>query len=451
MEKFETPPDSPPVIDPDDQPMWSSTRIVVPTPRPAIVQLSISNNFHIKEINNLFQYGENQEEAVMLRTFPFSLSGEAKTWFKRLLNEIHSFHQLNHDSLVEAWLRMKEMLPTCYGHGQTKGAIIQIFYHGLDDPTQGILDAGGIFLYKTPNKVFTILEDKVLLKLDFLDDFQNNPKSKTVVSAGGSNLNSDHAILMDKFETLATKIDSKFLIVRKEFKEMRDSRSDDEGNHASQIYMRDDTPMCEPEQVLVNYTALASVKTSLEMASSALFDCVGLIRLRFLAEFFVLLFALCLALDSFSEGFRKGDMTDSTITFSVGSSCAERTKPDVDTLYIEVLLQITLGFLAGNTVVLAGFYDEGIYSLLPNNQKTGDLLHEDLEQIDDLDIEEMDINWQIAMIAIRMKKFYKKTGRRWKVQNRGHMWKEEERLSLSTPRKVAGKAREESIGLADNG
>ncbi|GJR86789.1 ribonuclease H-like domain-containing protein [Tanacetum coccineum] len=41
-----------------------------------------------------------------------------------------------------------------------------------------------------------------------------------------------------------------------------------------------------------------------------------------------------------------------------------------------------------------------------------DLLHEDLEQIDDVDIEEMDINWQIAMIAIRMKKFYKKTGRR---------------------------------------
>ncbi|GKB19388.1 hypothetical protein Tco_0853311 [Tanacetum coccineum] len=44
--------------------------------------------------------------------------------------------------------------------------------------------------------------------------------------------------------------------------------------------------------------------------------------------------------------------------------------------------------------------------------KDWDLLHEDLEHIDDLDIEEMDINWQIAMIAIRMKKFYKKTGRR---------------------------------------
>ncbi|GJU23816.1 ribonuclease H-like domain-containing protein [Tanacetum coccineum] len=55
--------------------------------------------------------------------------------------------------------------------------------------------------------------------------------------------------------------------------------------------------------------------------------------------------------------------------------------------------------------VLAGFADE-------------DLLHEDLEQIDDVDIEEMDINWQIAMIAIRMKKFYKKTGRRVRVDGK---------------------------------
>ncbi|GJR82198.1 putative ribonuclease H-like domain-containing protein, partial [Tanacetum coccineum] len=37
------------------------------------------------------------------------------------------------------------------------------------------------------------------------------------------------------------------------------------------------------------------------------------------------------------------------------------------------------------------------------------------KQDDDLDIEEMDINWQIAMIAIRMKKFYKKTGRRVRI------------------------------------
>ncbi|GKB48761.1 hypothetical protein Tco_0899514 [Tanacetum coccineum] len=55
------------------------------------------------------------------------------------------------------------------------------------------------------------------------------------------------------------------------------------------------------------------------------------------------------------------------------------------------------------------FADEVIYSLFAKQSKDLDLLHEDLEQIDDVDIEEMDINWQ------RMKKFYKKTGRRVQI------------------------------------
>ncbi|GJT21550.1 putative ribonuclease H-like domain-containing protein [Tanacetum coccineum] len=68
--------------------------------------------------------------------------------------------------------------------------------------------------------------------------------------------------------------------------------------------------------------------------------------------------------------------------------------------------------------VMAGFADEVIYSLFAKQSEDWDLLHEDLEQIDDLDIEEMDINWQIAMIAIQMKKFYKKTGRRVRVDGK---------------------------------
>ncbi|GJV82086.1 hypothetical protein Tco_1517956 [Tanacetum coccineum] len=50
--------------------------------------------------------------------------------------------------------------------------------------------------------------------------------------------------------------------------------------------------------------------------------------------------------------------------------------------------------------VPASFADEVIYSLFAKQSEDLDLLHEDLEQIDDVDIEEMDINWQIAMIAI---------------------------------------------------
>ncbi|GJT80424.1 hypothetical protein Tco_1054766 [Tanacetum coccineum] len=45
--------------------------------------------------------------------------------------------------------------------------------------------------------------------------------------------------------------------------------------------------------------------------------------------------------------------------------------------------------------VLAGFSDEVIYSLFAKQSEDWDLLHKDLEQIDDVDIEEMDINWQL--------------------------------------------------------
>ncbi|GJV99288.1 reverse transcriptase domain-containing protein [Tanacetum coccineum] len=234
-EKFETSPDSLliTIIDPDDQPMWSSTRIVTPTPSSAIVQLPIPNSFVIKgTITTWNEIGE---------AFISRYLSSAK--FKRLLNEIHNFHQLAHKTFVDAWLRLKKMLLICYGHGLTKGTIIQILYHGLDDPTQGILNAGGIFIYKPPNEAFKFLEDKILLKLDFSKECHISPKLKTVVSACGSNTYSNHVILIEKFEALATKIDYEFLIIRKELKEMQDGRRD---NHASQIYMSDDMPMCDP-------------------------------------------------------------------------------------------------------------------------------------------------------------------------------------------------------------
>ncbi|GJS66268.1 reverse transcriptase domain-containing protein [Tanacetum coccineum] len=266
MEKFETPPDSPPiiVIDPDDQSMWSSTRTVAPTPSFAIIQRLISTNFRIKgthmrmirdnhfdgrirsdphrhvayflEISNLFRYGKNQEEAVILRTFPFSLSGESKTWLIEL-----------NERTITSWNEMREdFISRYFSPAKFKHLLNDIHsFHQLDGPTQGILDAGGIFLYNTPNEAFKILEDKVLFQLDFSGESQNSPKPKIVVSASGNNINPNLYILVDKFEALATKIDSMFLIIRKKLKEMQDSHRD---NHASDDYLKDDMPMCEPNE-----------------------------------------------------------------------------------------------------------------------------------------------------------------------------------------------------------
>nr|GEV84511.1 hypothetical protein [Tanacetum cinerariifolium] len=166
------------------------------------------------EITNLFLYGENQEEAVMLRTFPFSLSGEAKTW----MNELD-------EGTITSWNELREAFISCLDPNERNASHLLQIQSNQRHNNSNILSCfrqsnTRIFLNNTPNEAFKILEDKVFLKLDFLDDSQNEPKSKTVVLAGGSNVNSDHEILMKKFEALATKIDFEFLIIRRELEEI---------------------------------------------------------------------------------------------------------------------------------------------------------------------------------------------------------------------------------------
>nr|GFC61472.1 ribonuclease H-like domain-containing protein [Tanacetum cinerariifolium] len=56
------------------------------------------------------------------------------------------------------------------------------------------------------------------------------------------------------------------------------------------------------------------------------------------------------------------------------------------------------------------FENKGFESVFDNSGPQLD--HEDLEQVDEFDLEKMDLKWQVAMISTRLKKFYKKTGRK---------------------------------------
>ncbi|GKC32043.1 ribonuclease H-like domain-containing protein, partial [Tanacetum coccineum] len=60
----------------------------------------------------------------------------------------------------------------------------------------------------------------------------------------------------------------------------------------------------------------------------------------------------------------------------------------------------------------SSYTDELMYLFFVNQSSGPHLDHEDLEQLDEFDLEEMDLKWQVAMISMRLKKFYKKTGRR---------------------------------------
>ncbi|GKB20480.1 hypothetical protein Tco_0854403 [Tanacetum coccineum] len=258
----------------DDQPLRGNNRAVAPTLGAAIIAVDLGENFTVKghhlsmikdrqfdghsradphkhitefvEVCGMFRYGNTNADAIKLKLFPSSLMGEAKIWFNELSP---SFTQQHHESLVDAWLRMKDLLPSCYGHGLRQGTIIQIFYHGLNKPAQAILDAGGIFLYKTPNEAHQLLEDRVLFKLDWSKENKTKPLRKTVAFAKSE----ENSPLLEKIEALTTRIDSQFKEIRGYMKEIRDGCNKCGGPHQSSDC--DDKPMAGPKEEEANYAS----------------------------------------------------------------------------------------------------------------------------------------------------------------------------------------------------
>ncbi|GJY94143.1 reverse transcriptase domain-containing protein [Tanacetum coccineum] len=156
----------------DDEPMWAFDRVVALTPGSAITIPETANEFAIK-----------------------------------------AFSQHENEYLTDAWLGMKEMLRNCHGHNLSKGNIIKIFYHGLSEITQEVLNAavGGIFLYKTPNHAYQLLEDKVLLKLDWAKNQKTKSSLKKTVAfvdEGNSNSNTDR--IMARIDAMTLKMDAQY-------------------------------------------------------------------------------------------------------------------------------------------------------------------------------------------------------------------------------------------------
>ena len=105
----------------------------------------------------------------ILKLFPFSLKGDAKTWFNSFdpgcvrspqdmiyyfsakyfpahkkqaaLWEICNFVQIKEESLPQAWGRLLQLLNGFPGHPLKKNEILDIFYNGLTDASRGHLDS----------------------------------------------------------------------------------------------------------------------------------------------------------------------------------------------------------------------------------------------------------------------------------------------------------------------
>ncbi|KAH9781044.1 hypothetical protein KPL71_008308 [Citrus sinensis] len=164
---------------------------------PQVVHLGIIRpevdavNFELKPM--MFQmlqtvdYWSNTS-ALRPRLFPYSLRDRARAWLNslpsdsittwneladkflmkyfpptknaKLRNEIMSFHQLEDESLYEAWERFKELLRRCPHHGIPCCIQLETFYNGLNPSTRLMVDASanGALLSKFYTKAYEILE-----------------------------------------------------------------------------------------------------------------------------------------------------------------------------------------------------------------------------------------------------------------------------------------------------
>ncbi|GJW77362.1 putative ribonuclease H-like domain-containing protein [Tanacetum coccineum] len=112
-------------------------------------------------------------------------------------------------------------------------------------------------------------------------------------------------------------------------------------------------------------------------------------------------------------------MRDSKV-FSVSYFLNYENKPGMDKSRFDDLynnLRVFENDVKGSTASSSNL--QNIAFVSENTSSTNDcksvdpqLDHEDLDQVDEYDLEEMDLKWQVAMISMRIKKFYKKTGRK---------------------------------------
>ncbi|GJS87929.1 reverse transcriptase domain-containing protein [Tanacetum coccineum] len=122
-------------------------------------------------------------------------------------------------------------IPETANEFSIKGNIIKIFYHGLNEITQEVLNtaAGGIFLYKTPNQAYQLLKDKVLLKLDWAKNQKTKSSLKKIVAfADKGNSNSDTDKIMARMDAMTIKMDAQYKELQSRAKQPTPGLDDDD-------------------------------------------------------------------------------------------------------------------------------------------------------------------------------------------------------------------------------
>ncbi|GJR56327.1 ribonuclease H-like domain-containing protein [Tanacetum coccineum] len=97
---------------------------------------------------------------------------------------------------------------------------------------------------------------------------------------------------------------------------------------------------------------------------------------------------------------------------SPSSTNEVNTAYEVSTANTQVSPASTQVSTASTQVSTANLSDDTVYAFLASQPNWSQLVYEDLEQIHEDDIEEMDLKWQLALLSMRTRRFFQKTGRK---------------------------------------
>ncbi|WCJ39627.1 hypothetical protein M5689_020603 [Euphorbia peplus] len=199
------------------------------------------------EVCDTFKINDVPAEAIKLRLFPFTLKDRAKVWLTslpqgsitswnqlaqaflskyfplaktaRIIKEITSFTQQDHETLYEAWERFKELQRLCPHHHLPDELLMQIFYNGINPTTRSSLDAksGGLFMKKTSVEARELLEEMAINSSMWPVDraqsqtqTNSGPSSSSSSSAKGIHSLDPVSMMQAQLSALTLKVDKLF-------------------------------------------------------------------------------------------------------------------------------------------------------------------------------------------------------------------------------------------------
>ncbi|KAK1631779.1 hypothetical protein QYE76_006094 [Lolium multiflorum] len=148
---------------------------------------AVEHMIELSSMSSLFSDDVKMRTYFVAKIFPFSLKGDAKTWYNNLppgsiksptdlrdvffrkyfpasaqhiaLQKIYRFDQGDEEKLPEAWARFCSLIRARPGHDLEKNDLLDIFYSGLTIESRAYLDscAGCVFRKRTPDEAEELL------------------------------------------------------------------------------------------------------------------------------------------------------------------------------------------------------------------------------------------------------------------------------------------------------